>query len=430
MHYKITKPDKSVKGEIILPSSKSESNRALIIQELCSERFEIKNLSESSDTTSLKKYLDEIKNKNQLFQPIDIGNAGTAMRFLTAFLTITEGEWIITGSNRMKERPIGGLVNALKKLDANIEYMESQGYPPLKIRGEKLKGGQIEVDGSVSSQFISALLLIAPTLDFGLTVNIKGNLVSKPYVVMTIKMMQDFGVEVVWKNNSIQIAAQPYTTEKLPTDEKGNKYYLIDADWSAISYWYSFAALATHTDITLKGIKKKTIQGDVIVSPLFTFFGVKTEQVENGIRLSKLNSKEQCFGYDFSDNPDIAQTIAVTAFGLKIPCLMNGLETLKLKETDRVEALKNELEKLGAKVDSINEGGSGIIITPNNFIELSEFSIKTYNDHRMAMSFAPLALISNKVFIEDISVVRKSYNQFWEHLKSLGFKVEEVELPR
>lgn len=415
MIYQIAHTTKNIKGTIQLTASKSESNRALIIQALCSEHFEIENLAKAQDTVTLKTLLDRSEKQDEIY---DVGPAGTTMRFLTAYFATLPGKRILTGSERMKQRPIGLLVNALNELGADIQYLEKEGYPPLQINGNKLKGGEIEIDGSISSQFISALLLISPVMQNGLVIKFKGNIISRPYINMTLKMMEEFRVYGQWNGNSISVSPQQYHKKSDP----GYKY-MVDGDWSAASYWYSMAALANEADLKIMGLKHPSLQGDSIVSELYSFFGIKTNYIENGIHLTKIKVKDEHLGYNFSDCPDIAQTAAVTAAALKIPSFFNGLSTLKIKETDRLLALQQELKKFNCKVNIINE--EAIELYPENFTG-SEQAVATYEDHRMAMAFAPLALKTDNIRIVHPEVVSKSYPHFWDDLKEVGFEITEI----
>lgn len=417
MNYRISHPTKKLQGSITLTASKSESNRALIVQALCSEKFEIENLAAAEDTRILAEILNKPLAENSEVT-YDVGPAGTTMRFLTAYFSTKKGTYILTGSDRMKKRPIGILVDALCDLGADIEYLEEYGFPPLKIKGKQLRGGEIEMDASVSSQFISALLLISPELQNGLVIEFTGDVISRPYINMTLKMMEEFRVYGQWQENSISVSKQAY-------HKKSEEDYVctIEADWSSASYWYSMVALSEGADLTIKGLNNPSLQGDAIVADIYSFFGVKTEYIEGGIRLSKVRIKDEHFGYDFSDCPDIAQTAAVTVSALQIPVLFNGLHTLKIKETDRITALKNELSKMGVAVEILNDHSiQTLSFQPNN----KPVTIKTYEDHRMAMAFAPLAMFLESVIIEDPGVVKKSYPAFWEDLKKVGFVVEEV----
>ena len=409
MLYTLNIQNKKLKGSIQLPSSKSESNRALIIQQLCTENTTIENLSSAADTQVLEQILFEYKSGGSTF---DVKLAGTAMRFLTAFFASRDCNVILTGSERMKQRPIEILVNALKQIDANIEYIEKLGFPPIKIIGKKLQGGKISMDGSVSSQYITALLLIAPTLSSGLEIELTGKITSEPYIEMTIQMMAHFGAEVKRDGNILQIKPQLYTAKK----------YVVESDWSAASYWYAMAALSEEADIELIGLKRNSLQGDGVLSKLFEMFGVETTYNENTVHISKVSKQlPNTFEYDFSDCPDLAQTVAVIIAALKIPSKFSGLETLLIKETNRVEALKNELGKMGVEVIILNNGSIEII--PSQRINASNIVIETYDDHRMAMAFAPLALIIENLKINNPSVVEKSYPNYWEHLKKIGFSI-------
>ncbi len=421
MKYSVSHTTKIIKGSITLTASKSESNRALIIQALCTEKFEIKNLATAQDTLTLNNIL-----QSQNSQLLDVGAAGTTMRFLTAYYSTMIGTRIITGSERMKKRPIGILVNALRELGAQIEYMEEEGFPPLKITGKALRGGEIEMDGNVSSQFISALLLISPQLQNGLVIKFKGEVTSRPYINMTLKMMEEFRVYGQWHDNSISVSKQNYHKKS-----EVDYVYNVEGDWSSASYWYAIAALAKEVDLTIHGLKHPSLQGDSIVADVFSFFGIKTEYVAGGIRITKHRVKDEHFGFDFSDCPDIAQTISVVVSAMNIPALFNGLHTLRIKETDRIEALKIELKKLGTEVEILNDNSIKINSSAtNNSPKASEgntsVTISTYEDHRMAMAFAAFAMKVDTINIEHPDVVKKSYPGFWNDLKSIGFIVKEV----
>lgn len=420
MKYRISHPTKKLLGSIELTPSKSISNRALIIQSLCAEKFEIKNLATAEDTLVLKQILSsEINNTEPSEKTYDIGASGTAMRFLTAVFSTKKGTHILTGTPRMKKRPIGVLVNALRDLGAHIEYLEEEGFPPLKITGKTLTGTEIEMDGNVSSQFISALLLISPELPNGLVIKFSGEVTSRPYVNMTLKMMEEFRVYGQWHENFISVSKQQY-------HKKSEPYYLfeVEADWSSAAYWHAIAALAEEVDFTIKGLKHPSLQGDSIVGDIFTFLGVKTEKIEDGIHLKKIKSHKEHFGFDFSDCPDLAQTCAVAVSALNIPALFNGVHTLRIKETDRIIALKNELNKIGVEVEILND--NSIEINPQSTLISPSSAINTYDDHRMAMAFAVLAMKLDSITIEHPEVVKKSYPDFWNDLKNVGFIIEEV----
>ncbi|MCW3102843.1 MAG: 3-phosphoshikimate 1-carboxyvinyltransferase [Bacteroidetes bacterium] len=413
MNYRISHPSKKISGTIELTASKSESNRALIIQALCGDEFEIGNIANAQDTQTLQDIL-----YTPGMQTIDVGPAGTTMRFLTAYYATKPGTRIITGSDRMKKRPIGILVDALRQLGATITYTEHEGFPPLKIEGRTLKGGEVEMDGNVSSQFISALLLISPALQNGLVIKFRGEVTSRPYINMTLKMLEEFRVYGVWHDNSISVSKQSYHKK---TDD--DYVYHVEGDWSSASYLYEIAALADEADITIKGLKNPSLQGDSIIADVFTFFGVRTEYIADGIRLTKIRVKDEHFGFDFSDCPDIAQTVAVTTAALQIPTFFNGLHTLRIKETDRILALQNELKKMGVELEIRND--KAVKIMPSDVLNAPP-SIHTYDDHRMAMAFAPLALKFDSVLIEHPEIVKKSYPGYWNDLKRLGFLIEEV----
>lgn len=428
MTLKLLHISQSLNKTIQLTSSKSESNRALIIQALSDEPIEILNLSDSEDTKTLHSLLNS--NSNIL----DVYHAGTAMRFLTAYCCLQKGEKTLTGSDRMKQRPIKILVNALRELGAKIEYLENDGFPPLKITGAPLKGGKLVVDGSISSQYISALLMIAPKLKDGLQFVFKEELTSKPYVDMTIKMMQHFGVDVKWSDETIVVSEGNYSPLEKgaggidsislnpgQTHSKSPKeIFKIEADWSAASYWYSMVALAKDATIKLYGLKPESLQGDSVVVDIYKNFGVNTEFIENGVCLTKsTNFQLSTFNFElnFSDCPDIAQTVAVTCAALNVKAKLTGLKTLRIKETDRIAALQTELNSLGFNVEVDKDD---LIINPIDKINILNSLVKTYDDHRMAMAFAPLALIA-PITIENPEVVKKSYPTFWEDLESIEY---------
>ena len=385
MNYKISHPTKVVNCEIDLPSSKSISNRLLIIQALCKENFMIENLSDSDDTKCLQRALLSKENT------IDVGHAGTSFRFLTSYLSIQNGdEFILTGSDRMKERPIKELVDSLKGLDSEIEYIEDENFPPLKIKGVKLKGKKIKIDGIVSSQFISSILLISPTIKGGLELEIKGDLVSKPYVLMTLKLMSKFGINWDWTWNNITIEEQNYKAQN----------YTVESDWSAATFWFQIASLSKNCNIKLNGLAKNSIQGDKEMRGIFKNLGVESEFVNNQLILTKIPAGTFPEKVDLIETPDIYQSLKCTLFAKRISTEISGIQTLKDKETNRISAVENELRKLHqSKI------------------------IETYNDHRMVMSFAPLCLKFGELQINNAEVVSKSYLNFWQDLKKGGFKI-------
>lgn len=421
MNYSLSHSTKKLQGSITLTASKSESNRALLINALSNEKFTINNLATANDTVVMQLVLNNAQ-KAITERVFNIEDAGTAMRFLTAFFATKLGTHMLLCSDRMKERPIGVLVNALRDLGADIEYIEKRGFPPLKITGKKLLGTAVEIDGNVSSQFVSALLLIAPELPNGLVIRFKGEVTSRPYINMTLKMMEEFRVYGQWHDEYISVSQQQY-------HKKSEPYYLyeVEGDWSSASYWYACAALATEADFIVKGLKHPSLQGDAIVADLFVFFGVKTEYIEGGIRLTKVKSRIEEFIFDFSDCPDLVQTVAVVVSALGIKSIFNGVHTLKIKETDRVVALQNELKKLNTSLNSISANSFEIIPNLENpKHSFSNIEFQTYNDHRMAMAFAPLAIIYDNIKIASPEVVKKSYPYFWDDFKNAGFSIKEV----
>jgi len=410
MKYIISKPDQTLKGSIVLPASKSIANRALIIHALSYSPYPIENLSDSDDT----RVMEQVFNSNS--NHFDIGHAGTAMRFLTAFLSKIVGEWTLTGSDRMKQRPIGILVDALNKLGAKIEYLENEGFPPLKIYGSHLKGSVLELDGSVSSQYISALLMIAPTLEDGLTLRLKNKIMSRSYIEMTLKLMEQFGVQHVWKGNEIKIAEQNYTARP----------FSVEADWSGASYWYQMAVLAEDVDVELIGLRTESLQGDSVIAKWFEQLGIQTTTTEKGSHLTKNGqSLPKFLQLNFIENPDVAQTFAVLCVMKQIPFHFTGLETLKIKETNRIAALQDELAKFGAQ---LTEPANGELKWDGTYpLEKQSLpEIETYHDHRMAMAFAPACQSFGPVVILDPMVVTKSYPGFWEDLKKVGFVIDSL----
>lgn len=409
MHYHITKSDSILKGAITLPSSKSISNRILIINSLSYSPYEIDNLSDSDDTRVMQTVLNSGSNH------FDIGHAGTAMRFLTAFLSKIVGEWTLTGSARMRQRPIGILVDALRTLGASIEYTENEGFPPLKIYGTSLKGGVIELDGSISSQYISALLMIAPTVRGGMTIKLINQITSKPYIDLTLQLMKQFGIQYNWSGNEIRIDEQVYHPIR----------FTVEADWSAASYWYAMAALSDECDLLLRGLQLKSLQGDAVQAEWFSqYFGIYSKQEENNVRLVKATFPlPKRVEIDFIQNPDIAQTFAVLSVCKNIPFHFKGLATLKIKETDRIAALQTELAKFGVTLTEPCPGELAWDGFVDQHLVNNPPVIGTYHDHRMAMAFAPAAIVYPEIVIDDPQVITKSYPGFWDDLKNMGFEI-------
>ncbi|MEZ0005961.1 3-phosphoshikimate 1-carboxyvinyltransferase [Flavobacterium sp. 28YEA47A] len=398
----------NVKSEISITGSKSETNRLLLLQALYPD-IVLKNTSNSDDSEVMDKAL---KAKDSV---IDVHHAGTAMRFLTAYFATREGrEVVLTGSSRMKERPIKILVDALNQLGASITYEEKEGFPPIKIKGQQLSKNKVSLPATISSQYISALLLIAPKLQNGLEIQLQGKITSVPYIKMTLALLEEIGVKTDFKENTINIQ---------PKQEVQSHQLTVESDWSSASYFYSITALSkTGTEIKLSSYKQHSLQGDSILAEIYKALGVVTIFDGNAIILRK--NSDTINGnlvLNLNDSPDIAQTIAVTCFGLGIACHLSGLHTLKIKETDRLEALKTELEKLGA---AIKVTGDTLELGVSEEIK-PDISIATYDDHRMAMAFAPLAL-KVPIIIKDAGVVSKSYPDFWEDIKSIGFQIDKI----
>lgn len=399
-------------SSIKVSGSKSETNRLLLLQALYPNLI-LENTSTSDDSEVMVKALTS---PNTV---IDVHHAGTAMRFLTAYFAIQDGkEVVLTGSPRMKERPIKILVEALRQLGAEISYEENDGFPPLRIKGKKLIQNKVSLEANVSSQYISALLLIAPKLENGLELTLEGKTTSVPYIKMTLALLNEIGAGTSFVENKITVKNLSLVPSPF--------HLVVESDWSSASYFYSIIALSPiGTEITLSNYKTNSFQGDSALAEIYKNFGVETTFQHNSILLTKTNnSKFKIYNLELNNTPDLAQTIAVTCFGLGIGCHLTGLHTLKIKETDRLQALKNELEKLGAKVTNTDDSLTLASNSPLHWRGVGGEAIKTYQDHRMAMAFAPLALKTN-IIIKDAEVVSKSYPNFWKDLKSIGFKVSE-----
>ena len=381
-----------------ISGSKSESNRLLILQQFY-KNLTLENVSDSDDSVHLIHALTSNK------KTVDIGHAGTAMRFLTAYFAVKEGrETLLTGSERMQNRPIKILVDALRMLGATIEYIDKEGYPPLLIKGKKITKNKVAINGNVSSQYISALVLIAPSLENGLEIELLEEITSRPYLEMTLDLLRQIGISTSWKKNTIVISPQSSISDKTIT---------VESDWSSASYFYSLVALSNvNTALVLSSYHAKSLQGDNCLAEIYQNFGVKTTFTTNSITLTKTDKKPELKTLNLINAPDIAQTIVVTCFGLGIACDLTGLHTLKIKETDRLVALQNELQKFGAQIEITN---NSLHLKPSSILH-KNCTVKTYNDHRMAMAFAPLAL-KTPLTIEDADVVTKSYVNFWQDLE-------------
>ena len=398
----------ALQAAIPLPASKSESNRALIIQALTNPSFELDNLASARDTQTMIRLLASEGHV------LDVIDAGTTMRFLTAYFAVVGRDQILTGTPRMCKRPIGILVEALKSLGAEIEYWKQEGFPPLHIisKGAGIKGGKVSLPGNVSSQFISALLMIGPVLDGGLEIQLEGKITSRPYIEMTLGMMAYFGVQADWDEQVIRVPNQAY---------KGQAY-TIESDWSAASYWYSMAALSEAAELRIHGLRNPSRQGDSRIAEIMEPFGVYTEYEQGGIVLTKrplVNFEE--VSIDFTDFPDLAQTMAVVSAATGKPLKLSGLHTLRIKETDRIAALQTELGKFDVKMSSNDD----IHFRVSGQFTPTQSTIDTYEDHRMAMAFAPLVLKQKNLWIKDPDVVRKSYPEFWDHLKLVGIQISD-----
>jgi 3-phosphoshikimate 1-carboxyvinyltransferase len=410
---RLSKVNPTLQGTIPLDGSKSISNRALIILALAggNPAQHLTGLSKSKDTQTLLRLLGEGQDV------YDAGDAGTVFRFLTAYLSLQPGTQTLTGSRRMLERPIGPLVQALQKLGAAIEYLGEEGYPPLKIGEGAMSGGHISVPATISSQFLSALLLIAPLLPKGMLLQPEGTLVSRPYLEMTLRIMNYFGAHTSWEPDGIRVLPGAYQLRDMQ----------VEADWSAASYWYAMAGLSTEADLELIGLYKNSLQGDSVIRDLCIPLGIKTDFTPTGIRIQKGAKKEYplFMELDFRNCPDIAQTMAALLAGLGISAQFSGLETLSIKETDRIMALQNELAKANIKFVCQNPEA------PSNeqhfqlkgTMQGLQSAIATYGDHRMAMAFAPWGLLQ-PVHIENPDVVVKSYPQFWQHVTDIGFDLQ------
>lgn len=412
----VRKPGRMLKGTIHLPSSKSISNRLLVIRSLTDRSFRISNLSDSEDTKRLSVLLDSIEKNIGSDKEIilDTANAGTVMRFLVGLVTTHPGKWILTGDERMKQRPVRELVSILRQMGASIEYLKNDGFPPVRITGGKLQGGHFRMDPGVSSQYISSLLMLAPEIRGGATIELTGKPVSYPYVEMTIRLMSDLGVMVQQDGNILKIPQNKY----VPAD------YLVENDWSAAAFWYEAAALSEEADLLLAGLTKESLQGDKVVADLFRIFGVRTEYEKKGVRLTKTSVKTEFSGYDFSGCPDLAPAVITACGAMKLDGCFTGLESLRFKESDRIQALQNELGKLNIRLQSDQQNGKIAVMLRSSMLKsLSGIRFQTYDDHRMAMAFAVLAIHLGEVEIESPEVISKSYPGFWNDLRLAGFEI-------
>jgi len=425
---KIVKPEKPLKGKIQLPSSKSISNRLLIMQALADEKFSIGNPSKADDTIILQKLLGKIEASAGLHEAVEIdcSNAGTDLRFLTALLAIKPGRWVLTGTDRMKLRPVEELVESLKQLGASIEYLGNFGFPPLLIKGSKLNSGSLHINTGVSSQFVSAMLMIGPCLPEGLVLDLKGDMVSGPYIEMTVKLMKECGIKIRKWKHKIRIEPGKYSCNP----------FNVESDWSAASFWYQAAALTEKINLEFPGFSEKSLQGDSVMASAFNVFGVQTEFItakgkrasgrEQGsaIRLTKQKSSLEGLYYDFTQHPDLALPMIATCAALGLRGRFEGLKSLVIKESDRVRSLTTELQKLGCKLNLTKDDFPVIEIQPSRLITRPDVVIDTYRDHRMAMTFAMLALKTGSIRIADPDIVAKSYPGFWDDMEAVGFELK------
>ena len=433
MRYIVKAPDLLTQRICVgLPASKSLSNRALIMQGLCRDHCQLTNISDCDDTRVMLKAFDNDASKYSFADDgariVDIGAAGTSMRFLTAFFASQEGaEVVMTGSERMKQRPIALLVDALRTLGAQIDYVGAEGFPPLRIHGRKLEGGTLTIEGGVSSQYISALLMIAPTMSKGLALTLSGHITSVPYIEMTLGMLRQFGITSTWNHSTqvISIAPQPYKAQQ----------YHVESDWSAASYWYEIASLAARNlsnAITLEGLHTQSLPGDAALANYVEALGIRTNYRDDAVTLESSGIPSEVrtpLEMDLTSQPDLAQTLIVTCCALNVPFRITGLHTLRIKETDRVAALETELKKLGYVVTDQELNGSVEMQWDGTRCEAeADPVIATYKDHRMAMAFAPMSLVlpSRSILIDDPGVVSKSYPNYWEDLRKAGFSIKEL----
>ncbi len=418
MKYRISAPN-AIKADVKLPSSKSICNRALVISAMAGDFSRLDNLSDCDDTDVIVRALDNMP------ETIDIKAAGTAMRFLTAYLSALPGEThVLTGTERMKHRPIKILVDALRRLGAQIEYVGEEGYPPLRITGKKLAGGKVSLPGNVSSQYISALMMIGPLMQDGLTLMLEGSIVSHPYIDLTLCTMRDFGAEADWTGVDT-IVVKPVNYKPSP--------YFIESDWSASSYWYQMMAMYCNEDchVNLHGVMDGSRQGDSQVKYIFSMLGVKTK-FESTEKLVPTTASLTChdrtlprMDFDFTHQPDLAQTLIATCCACNIHFYFRGLASLKIKETDRIEAMKTEMSKLGFVLHDFND--SELRWDGERCERDADAVMETYDDHRMAMAIAPMSIILGPLTINNPEVVSKSYPHFWEDLSKAGFRIEEVD---
>lgn len=406
--------NKRLQGEVTLPASKSICNRLLVIRNMSGNSFDVKNISTAHDSQNLVENLEKLRKNSSSVKKLDVGPAGTNMRFLMSVLAVIDGEFVLQGTERMHKRPVRELVEALRGLGAEIEYVSEHGFPPLKIRNGNMKGGLVEMKADVSSQFISSLMMIGPVLPQGLKIKLIGGVVSRPYIKMTARIMKSCGASVNWQENLVTVEPGGYHREE---------DFIVEADWSAASYWYAMASLSSSSNLILHGLQSESLQGDSVLKDWFREFGIVTEFSDNQARIvKKSNPAIKAFEKDFNNNPDLAQTFIPLLSALEIQGRLKGLETLRIKETDRIKAMQNEMAKFGVELFTEND----VVKIPAVKPAFSDQKIETYHDHRMAMAMSILSYVVAPLYIEDETVVAKSYPGYWDDLETLGFQIEKA----
>lgn len=408
MRYHLSYSGNKLSGTVTLPVSKSISSRLLIINAIGNLGLDMTSISMAKDTQTLNELLSVNADEYNVL------DGGTTARFFTAYLAATNRSAIVTGTKQMQKRPINGLVDALTQLGGKFTYLNAKGSLPLKTHGAQLTGGKVKIRGDISSQFISAILLIAPALKNGLTVDIDGEIVSKPYIDMTLSMMGHYGITCYWKGSHIIVPPGNYVKNKS----------LLEPDWSAASYWYAMAALSTDADIILNGLTKESLQGDSVVASIYSKIGVETKFIKEGVRLKKSTIRIGSLACNFTDCPDLAQTVIITCAAMGITGTFSGLKTLKIKETHRIAALRQELKKIKATLEELPGGTAKL--SPSNGMVMPPAAFLTYNDHRMALALSVLCVKWNHVIIDNPLVVEKSYPGFWEGMKRAGVSVNSI----
>lgn len=412
---KLQRPSSPFSAEIKLPASKSISNRLLVMQYLSGNKIAIENLSEADDTRLMMGLLKTIgkqvsKGNNNEICEIKCQNAGTVFRFLTALLAQQSGNWVLTGSDRMLQRPVEALCTALQELGASIEYLGKEGFPPVRIQGTKLHGGRISIDASQSSQFASAMLLIAPCIQGGLQIDFAGTIASRPYIDMTLSLMRSAGIRYRQENSLISVEQGDYS----------HRFFKVEPDWSSASYGYEAVALMPGSQIEFEGLSMKSIQGDAVLSDIFKSFGIGSHETGKGLMIGHIATPAPEFSYNFSNCPDLVPAVAATCTALNIETKLNGLSNLRIKESDRLQALQKELSKINSNMKILGKDTLQIAKQPE-LAKKKLIKFDTYHDHRLAMALAPLAVCCENVLIDNPQVVAKSYPDFWDDFRKMGF---------